>query len=99
MNLEEGKLYWLIKATSDAIEAVGFMRERWIGWVIGSPTGSYGTGHRENWKSKLEELLSEGYMGESHAKEKKIIAPDWQPPKLKRVDRKLVESIIKRVEG
>lgn len=99
MDLEEGRLYWLIKETSASIDVVGFMRDQWTGWVIASPTGSYATGYREDWRSKLGEFLSEGYMEESQARERKIISPNWQPPKLKRRDRDLVESIVKRTHG
>jgi hypothetical protein len=98
MNLEEGRLYWLIKVNGGRIEAIGFMREQWIGWVIASPTGSYGTGHRENWRSKLEELLADGYVEESVAKGQNLISSDWQPPELSKRDKKLANSISERVK-
>ena len=98
MDVEEGKVYWLIKAGAHGTESVAFLREQWIGWVIASPTGSYGTGHRENWKSKWEELLSEGYVEASVAQAKNLIPSNWQPPKLTRQDQKLVDGVIKRVK-
>lgn len=93
INLLPGKIYWLINPSKSLCCTIGFLREKHRNGflIIGGPTGSYFGGHGDSWKSKINELLSEGYLFEQEAKKKKNIAQSWKPPRLSTEDKGLIK--------
>jgi len=90
-----GELHWLIRKRRNGHETIGFVidKDNFGCLIIGSPRGSYLTGHGERWQSKWKELQTEGYLPEKEAKEEKIIPSSWKPPRIKKVDKEMIKIV------
>ena len=62
-------------------------------FIIGGETGSYYSGHGENWKKKWDECLQQDYAPVNLAIEKGLIKKDWKPPQISKKDQEIVDKI------
>ncbi|HET8645564.1 MAG TPA: hypothetical protein VFO85_08765 [Vicinamibacteria bacterium] len=72
--------HWLIKGTGDAVHCLCILElPNGEYWVVGSPTGTYLSGHadRGHWRRAEAEYLAQGYLREADAKAQGLVPPAW----------------------
>lgn len=95
---KEARILWLVDKSDNRTIVVGFLRDHSDGcFIIGGPTGSHYTGHGERWESKWENYISEGYIDADSAKKNKILSFDWNPPRIKKKDKIIIDKILKGI--
>ena len=96
MNLPKiNKLIWLVRKKNNLIEHLGFFRDSSGGFfIIGGPTGSYCSGHGEEWENKWKEIVKLGYLTTDIAIRNKILSEKWRPPRLSKKDKELIDILI-----
>ena len=66
--------------------------------VIGGKSGSHLTGHNENYRDKITEVIRLGYIPSEIAKDLGFVSPDWTPPDESQLDSEIQkEAYLKRI--
>ena len=80
--LEPERIYYFIHPRAP-IATLAFIRERAGGArILGGRSGSHRTGHGESWWDAFSKIVALGYIPLDVARERGIVATDWQPPTL-----------------
>ena len=93
---KKNQIAWLIKVNKKKVDSIGFLRSNFPNfYVIGSPTGSYCSGHGEKWRDKWVEFLEQGFLPLEIALKKNLIKSKWSVPKISREDKLIIKKLNK----